>query len=94
MKAKGELNENVMFSPQEFQLIQMVAKENEEAGDKLDSNDELVGRIQEFVVEVDPGWMPYGTQKARTGDPKEWIFNNIEKIADDLKSHANKFVSR
>ena len=27
--------------------------------------------------------MPYGTAKARTGDPDEWIFNKLEDLLND-----------
>ena len=27
--------------------------------------------------------MPYGTAKARTGDPHEWIFNRLEQMGED-----------
>ena len=30
-----------------------------------------------FVCECSPSPMPYGTQKGRTGDPYEWIFDYI-----------------
>ena len=41
-----------------------------------DIPDDLMDKLYAFFVEK----MPYGTAKARTGDPHEWISDRIEDI--------------
>lgn len=45
--------------------------------DVLDGDDYI--RLYEYYLPD----MPYGTAKARDGDPNEWIFNRLE---DDFKN--------
>ena len=76
MKLIKELNESVVvrFTPQELRTIIRSVKSND------DVPDSLMDKIIEFVIDHDPQWMPYGTQKARTGDPYNWVMDNIEQI--------------
>ena len=45
----------------------------------LDEGDDLDVDVEEklFSFYMDSGEMPYGTAKARDGDPQEWIFNRL-----------------
>jgi hypothetical protein len=36
---------------------------------------------------ADSGDMPYGTMKARTGDPYEWIYEALEGKMNPFQSH-------
>jgi hypothetical protein len=63
--------------------------------DEFGTDDKLTARIADWLVDnkddqgvddflydhfADSGQMPYGTMKARTGDPKNWIADEMEKI--------------
>ncbi len=73
MKLLKELNEStkITFSPKDIKELR---------GE--DVSDELIGKIIEWVWEYDPQWMPYGTMKARTGDPYNWVMDRIEEITN------------
>ena len=73
MKLLKELNEStkITFSPKELKELN-----NENL------SDELIDKIIQWVWEYDPQWMPYGTAKARTGDPYNWVMDRIEEITD------------
>jgi len=45
----------------------------------LEEGDDLEVDIEEklYSFYMDSGEMPYGTAKARDGDPQEWIFNRL-----------------
>ena len=42
--------------------------------------DSLPQTLQEKVGETMADCMPYGTQRARTGDPAQWIDDNIDQV--------------
>jgi len=52
------------------------------AGGKQDLSD----KVREKLLEHYSGSMPYGIQKARTGDPDQWIHNQLHK---DLGHHLS-----
>lgn len=56
--------------------------------DYLDNNNKLYDKL--FQYYMDNGEMPYGTAKARTGDPIEWIYNKVKKdlLLESAKSHV------
>jgi len=60
--------------PSELRQAQQVAKSEKE----LDDFPKLFDRLMEFYASE----MPYGTAKARTGDPYVWI---TEKLETELK---------
>jgi hypothetical protein len=33
-----------------------------------------------YYTSMGPDGMPYGTAKARTGDPDQWIFDRLERL--------------
>lgn len=45
----------------------------------LEQNDDLTVDVEEklYSFYMDSNEMPYGTAKARDGDPQEWIFNRL-----------------
>lgn len=48
---------------------------------KIQNNDaEMTSEEEEFVYELFCEDMPYGTAKARTGDPSEWIYDRLCEI--------------
>ena len=63
------------LEPAELELAKAVAVGKVELDDEYDLYDRL------FNFYADSGRMPYGTMKARTGDPFEWI---TEQLAIDL----------
>lgn len=60
-----------LLTKQEFELARKVADGH---ADLMDS-DVLFQKLFEHYQDE----MPYGTQKARTGDPYEWITNKLEQ---------------
>lgn len=85
MKLLKELNEasnNLNFSTKEFADIKRRVAKDEEL------TDDQMAMMQEFVMEHDPSWMPYGTQKARDGDPYEWIYNHMDEIVSAIAKNA------
>jgi len=67
--------------------LQKILKTNSSAyqkllrGAPLDQNTSLMNNFYEDLYEycMDSGDMPYGVAKARTGDPYEWMENQLEK---------------
>ena len=51
-----------------------------------DVPDDLMDKIQEWLFDKHPDWMPYGTMKARTGDPYNWIMDHIDEILAQLQN--------
>lgn len=68
------LNNLPRFTPQEVEML----KQSYQEGNDLSYD--MMDKLYEFVVAFDPMWMPYGTQKARDGDPHEWIYDNLPDI--------------
>lgn len=64
------LLESVGFTPQD---IRDMKSDNE-------LSEDLLEKLYYFVEEHDPTWMPYGTKKARDGDPGEWIMEHLDEI--------------
>lgn len=50
----------------------------------LEGEDDLDTFVEEIIFDfyLDSGKMPYGTAKARTGDPQEWMFNELSREFD------------
>lgn len=52
------------------------------------------GNTPRFLYEHYMEDMPYGTQKARTGDPDNWLADHFDRIEDDfseeLETEAKK----
>jgi len=46
-------------------------------GEISELSEGCMGRLFEHYLST--GEMPYGTAKARTGDPDEWIYQQLEK---------------
>lgn len=78
----------VTFTPQEIALLAAAADGNVEAENALDRNIDIFYKIQDFVVDYDPTWMPYGTQKARDDDPVNWIYDHLEEIVQAIRQEA------
>jgi len=66
---KSKVNESASFTPQEKQQLR-----------DEDISDDLMDKLIAWVIDTDPTWMPYGTQKARDGDPYNWIMDHIHEI--------------
>jgi len=62
-----------MFTSSEFALLQQV---NNGTKDINDLDQSLLDKLYDYFV----GDMPYGTAKARTGDPYEWIADHLSDI--------------
>jgi len=60
------------FTPAEKKEIQMALKTNSDVGQDL--------YIKLFDHFNNNGEMPYGTAKARTGDPFEWVHAHMEEV--------------
>jgi len=61
-------------------VISIIGKE---AFNNLIENDEMSDELYEKLFEeyyVDHEDMPYGTKKARTGDPFQWIYDRLHVI--------------
>ena len=70
------------ITPQDVRLIKMATRRGDELPHQLE--DKLI----QWVIEYDPTWMPYGTMKARTGDPYVWIYDHLEEIIDALENQG------
>lgn len=83
-----ELKENWMdqykITPQDLAAIKQ-AQIHED-----DLPDSIMDKLYYFVNEYDPSWMPYGTQKARDGDPHEWIYDHLDEIVAAINKSARK----
>jgi hypothetical protein len=80
---RGQVTESVSvrFTPAELQQLR-----------DEDISDSLIDKLIEWVNEYDPRWMPYGTQKARDGDPYNWVMDRIEEISEIIlnKRHVKE----
>ena len=47
----------------------------------LHSNESLVMKLYDYFKDE----MPYGTQKARTGDPEEWFYDRLTQMFNKQK---------
>jgi len=47
--------------------------------------EDLTDETMEFLYEMFMDEMPYGTQKARDGDPYDWIISNLDYIQSELE---------
>lgn len=61
-------------------------KDEEEGRSVKDQFDALYDLFME-VPEVDGG-MPYGTMKARTGDPYQWMYNYVCKAVEAYETRT------
>ena len=76
------------FTPDEQEALRKVAIGAMDFGDLPD---ETNGKVQEiFMVPGPYGQMPYGTAKARTGDPYEWCSNKLNELFE--KNQLNDFL--
>lgn len=65
--------------PIKFTLAELEILTKVEAGEEeFDPNDDLYLKIYEYFL----GSMPYGTAKARTGDPGVWISEHLHELLD------------
>jgi hypothetical protein len=62
-----------LLTPEELEIAKQIANGTQE----LDEHDELYEKL--FNHYCDSGEMPYGTMKARTGDPFNWITDQLTK---------------
>lgn len=87
MKLIKELNEarnkKIKFSKKALDKI----KQNIENDDELSRMQ--MDMLYDFVVTFDGMWMPYGTMKARDGDPNEWIYDNMDDILNTIENKAD-----
>jgi|3_EtaG_2_1085321.scaffolds.fasta_scaffold350067_2 hypothetical protein len=62
-----------VLTPEELIFVGLIVEEHIDSYDFLDSSayDKLFGLYMNK--------MPYGTAKARTGDPDKWIINKLKK---------------
>lgn len=73
----------IMLSPEEVaELVQYRQGDNED-----EISDELFDKL--FNIYLNSGEMPYGTAKARTGDPHQWI---ADKIVDMSEFEFSRFL--
>jgi len=71
----GIYNTNVKFTPEELQELKVIHETNG------DMDEDLWLKVYEYFL---PG-MPYGTAKARSGDPYEYCG---DRLGDLLKDHG------
>ena len=46
-------------------------------------------QLYDYYTSIGPDGMPYGTAKARTGDPDQWIYHRLESLfVNQAKTHA------
>ena len=89
-KEKFEAKESVTEAMESDEVMAIMAKHPEEVakmkqmGD-IDSGSDLYMELYSYYSDE----MPYGTQKARDGDPVEWIMNKLDDL-DMLESAQNK----
>jgi hypothetical protein len=67
------MNLQELLTPEELELAKQIAKGMQDLAD----HDELYEKLFEYYC--DSGEMPYGTMKARTGDPFNWITDQLTK---------------
>ena len=65
-----------MLSPEEYKAVKRIARGEV---DLLDDHEELYSKLFNFYV-FETAQMPYGTAKARTGDPVDWIMNRLDEL--------------
>ena len=74
IKLAKVLTESIVdFTPEDKEFIEKVKMG--EVGIEY-ASDELMDKFYDFFNEV----MPYGTMKARTGDPLDWIVQHLDEI--------------
>lgn len=66
-------NLNKVLTPAELEVAIQIAKGEQDIFD----HDEVYEKL--FMHYCDTGEMPYGTMKARTGDPFNWITDKLTK---------------
>ncbi len=77
MKYKTEKEEVLaLLSPEEYKAVKRIARDEI---DLLDDHEELYNKLFYYYV-FETGQMPYGTAKARTGDPIDWIMNRLDEL--------------
>ena len=90
MKSLKEYMTNVNEGMESDEVMAIMAKHPEEVakmkqmGD-IDSGSDLYMELYSYYSDE----MPYGTQKARDGDPVEWIMNKLDDL-DMLESAQDK----
>jgi hypothetical protein len=64
------------------QKFKMSYHQADNAAQWLTGNGELGGVVEGLLYDfyIDSGEMPYGVAKARTGDPKEWIYQQLKGL--------------
>ena len=61
--------------------------------DDLDDHEELYDKLFQYYV-FETGQMPYGTAKARTGDPFDWITDRIGRIQMSIRSNMKRELEK
>lgn len=77
-----EGKQDVRFTPEEKEFIKKL-KVGEEDVNNISTD--LMGKFLDFFNEE----MPYGTMKARDGDPFDWVLNNLDKIKFESITEKN-----
>lgn len=78
----NEMTDVVKFATRDLEKLKRAVKTDDELSDGM------MEKLQNFVTDYDPEWMPYGTQKARDGDPYEWIYNHMDEIISAITKNA------
>ncbi len=62
-----------------MQTLEQIIKKHQQAFDAVIAGSEINEQFYSELYEhfVDSGEMPYGVMKARTGDPRQWIENQL-----------------
>lgn len=72
-----KLNESAQFTPAEMKMI--IAIENGKVD--LDMGSDLYDKLFNYFADE----MPYGIQKAREGDPDQWIIDHLHELTAKFK---------
>ena len=62
----------------EYDEVKAILKKHDSLNKDVEDLDEP--KLLEELYSYFQADMPYGTQKARTGDPDEWIANRLEEL--------------
>jgi hypothetical protein len=86
---KNKLNEDVDVGnagPELAKILRHFGKELADFQNNGELDDDLYGALYDYYFDE----MPYGTKKARTGDPYEWISNRLDQdlgVPGDYSEH-------
>ena len=82
MKLKDLKESNIVIPRAAYEELLRKVKRDE------DFDDDEYELMYDFVMDYDPSWMPYGTQKARTGDPYNCMADNMEEVVDAMEKYV------